>query len=969
MVGNTNYNSMKGLQLFIADLRGSLHAEDREKRIQSEMVNIRKQFGAGNSTDSVNGYPGTASTLNGYQRKKYVAKLAYIFIATNTTRISDVMFGLDQCCELMASNVYSEKYIAYMTLELLYSNPSVCQQVGDRVIAQLKKDLASMTENHVALALNFLGVTGKCDPNLTHELIHEVFQVLRSPTSAQILQKKSSLAFLALLRNDSTILTQDARRKQLWIQRIMGLLDDSTNYRLMVSVLPLVEYIAREVDGAACVKLVPQLSEILHNCIVHERGSGRAGGLPDSTYKNIPSPWIVTKIVSILNILIGSPSSSNGEITFTNIDQGTLRKLRMCVTRAIDIGTQPTADMLTRTIQNTILFSLINFASKLDPSADAIRNSVNALTSLLSSNEINTRYLALDCLIKLCSVSGKGAQDEVRSGHMDQLFHILLVERDTSVVRKIVDLLYTLTDAGNVESNVNTLLKYMTDSKQNDYQLRSDIAVKVAILTEKFATDTTWYVIVSLRLLSLSNASFNNNEIWQRLCQIIVNNESLQKLSCDHLLQYLPQPNISEAIVKAGAFVLGEYAEVASSKISYGEIFNMFADKYFSVSNLCRAMILTTLMKLYRRDPSLVSAVIKFFQLELNSLDLELQTRSYEYLKIIQLEKISGVKLVDILFEPMVPFSRKKNPLLSRLEGASLSAFDLTDSLPSVKGISNAPTPPPTRKVKPTAHNSANNSQPLSPGWRDGFKRMLIHRQGVFYSSTFLKIFFRTAAIPHQSELLEVTLTYVNTSELPITSLLTEIVPYKTEEDPPYIIKVISVPSAGIAKGERTAHIFEILTRQGSPLGQSPILNINFKCGGSVDGLKVKIPAGITNTITSGRLENRTGVTLAQFIQRWKALGQALGKEGENHAIVLAKQSSLEQVQSCVERMGFDIVEQKMVENTIFAAGIVRTKNDGNSGCLMKLRCKSGELEVTCKTTQGHFVSELIVGCVLESVS
>ncbi|CEP63832.1 Apl3p LALA0_S09e03510g [Lachancea lanzarotensis] len=965
---NRSHNSMKGLQLFIADLRGSVHAEDREKRIQAELVNIRRQFGANNDKERGKGSsvsPLMASSMNGYQRKKYVAKLAYILIATNTTRIADVMFGLEECCELMASSIYSEKFIAYMTLEMLYCSPTVAQQAGDRIIQQLKHDLASTSDNSVSLALNFLAVVGKFDSRLTAELIHEVFQVLRSPTSAQILKKKSALAFLALIRNDSSILTQDARRKQLWIQRITSLLDDSTNYRLMISVLPLIDYIAREVDGQACVKLIPQLSDILYNCIT---GKGEAS-YDLSGQQSMPNPWLVTKIVAILNFLISSPSSSSGETTFSNIDQGTLGKLRTSVTKAIEIGTEPALDAVARTVKNTILFSLINFASKLDPSTDAIVSSVSALCSLLASTEINTRYLTLDCLIKLCSVSGKSARDDVRVKHMDQLFGLLLIERDTSILRKLVDLLYTLADSSNVQPIVNALLKFMTDARQSDNSIRTDVSVKIAVLTEKFATDTTWYVVVSLDLLALPTSSLGSSDIWQRICQIVVNNKSLQLLTCRRLLEYLRQRgNVSEAIIKASAFILGEYAELLAPDTSCGEIFNLFTDKYFSVSNLCRAMILTTMMKLYKRDGEIGSAVIKFYQLELNSLDVELQTRSYEYLKIIQLEKVSGVRLVEALFEPMVPFNSKRNPLLSRLGGSVLSSSDSTSDFSTANSISTAPTPPPTRKSKTISRNAKYEDQQLAAGWQEGLRRMLRHKQGVFCTSPFLKILYRLSVAPAQPELLEVVLTYVNISDQPITSLLTDLIPIRTDNDPPYIMKVLSVPNLKLLEGERTSHRFEILTRRASPVEQSPILNVSFKCGGHTSEISLKVAAGITNTISTGQDSLKGQVSLSQFVQRWRALGDALGRSGEYHTKTNSLQT-LEQIGACMQKMGFDVVDQAIAVDTVFAAGIVHTKNDGNSGSLLKLRWQTDGVDITCKTTKGGQLSEFIVQCVCAALA
>jgi AP-2 complex subunit alpha len=57
---------MRGLTQFIADIRGARVRELEEKRINKEMANIRKKFKDGN--------------LDGYQKKKYVAKIVFTYI-------------------------------------------------------------------------------------------------------------------------------------------------------------------------------------------------------------------------------------------------------------------------------------------------------------------------------------------------------------------------------------------------------------------------------------------------------------------------------------------------------------------------------------------------------------------------------------------------------------------------------------------------------------------------------------------------------------------------------------------------------------------------------------------------------------------------------------------------------------------------------------------------------------------------
>jgi len=84
--------SMRGLTLFISDLR-ALRSRDQElPRINRELANIRTKFKDGNIT--------------GYDRKKYVAKLMYIYILGYQVDV-----GLMEAVHLLGSNKYSEKQI------------------------------------------------------------------------------------------------------------------------------------------------------------------------------------------------------------------------------------------------------------------------------------------------------------------------------------------------------------------------------------------------------------------------------------------------------------------------------------------------------------------------------------------------------------------------------------------------------------------------------------------------------------------------------------------------------------------------------------------------------------------------------------------------------------------------------------------------------------------------------------------
>lgn len=1064
-IGSTK-NTIKGLQLFIADLRATQHSQDHEKRINYELVKIKKHFepstNLSNPSSSFSSSSSSTTTtttaanplkLDGYQRKKYAAKLAYIYITTNTSKLNELLFGLDQIVNLIDSNHHSEKFMGYLILSLFFEHERVITLINNKRFSQrLLSDLSANKDDVTALALNFIGTVGNLHSNLAsnEEIIDNVFQIIRSPTSSQYLKKKSTLTFLSLLKNNLSILTDNLQRKQIWIQKIIALLDDTDNYRVTLTALPLVEYIATNIDPSYCFRIVPQLTDILYTCIVlGTMDSGIYRFPTEYKFANIPNPWLITKILSLLNRLIAPPYQEAGPpynlnkqcLHPSDLDPETLNKLRKCVVDAISLGNRKSSDPMERIVQNTVLFSLIKFAPKLDPSNEAIINSVNTLCSLLQSAEINIKYLTLDSLIQLCSNSGRVAVDTVSGKNLDLIVHLMHNERDMSILRKAVDLLYILANVDNVKIIIDHYLKFISNAKQtSDPQLKSNVSIKIAILIEKYATDPNWYIKTSLKILSLTpDNSFrhdsghshlnDNNELWYRLCQIVVNNPQLRKLTCHNLLDYLViKRHISEYIMKTSAFLLGQYPSLIIDQISIENLFSIFAERYYTVSNMTRSMILTTMIQLYRFEPNLLgSSVIKFFQLELNSLDIELQTRAYEYLKIIQICKVSGdMTLINTLFETMPPFSTKSNPLLKRLDGLqqddhsndsdmefskleisnnkssddSLKDTENTGPFNSAPNNMNMQQPPlvplflksgtteNSRNLLPIQENNNNANtkdlnnrymqQRLTSNWKEGFTRMLQHKQGIFYSSPLLKIIYRIMYVePYQ---VKIGFTYINQTEWDITSLSTEFIAAHIENNPEYIFQNIApLTNSNIKPHKRVEQSVQVVIRKPFSIEECPLINVYFNCGGTSNHITLKLGVAVISTINTetSTSNTSTGVTLPQFITRWRTLGTALGKEAECHVanILITNtnetqernnpmESMLAILQTKLRRIGIDVIEQKNVCNTLFIAGIVHTKTDGNFGCLMKLQCQQNwTVNITCKTTLAGPLATYVVDC------
>ncbi|KAF5828063.1 armadillo-type protein [Dunaliella salina] len=130
---------MKGLKNFIDDIRGSKNKEEEERRIDKELAKIRSKFADDKS-------------LNGYDRRKYVWKLLYIYMLGY-----DIEFGHKQAADLIPLTKYKDKQVGYMACSLLLHENDEFLRLA---INAIHMDLISRNEAFETLALSFIGNAG-----------------------------------------------------------------------------------------------------------------------------------------------------------------------------------------------------------------------------------------------------------------------------------------------------------------------------------------------------------------------------------------------------------------------------------------------------------------------------------------------------------------------------------------------------------------------------------------------------------------------------------------------------------------------------------------------------------------------------------------------------------------------------------------------------------------------------------------
>ena len=116
---------LRGLTVFISDLRNCTSKEQEAKRVEKEMAHIRQKFTAD-------------AHMNGYNRKKYVWKILYMYMLGY-----EVDFGHMEAVNLLSSPKYSEKSVGYAWCALMLREGDELLRL---IINSIRSDLISKND-------------------------------------------------------------------------------------------------------------------------------------------------------------------------------------------------------------------------------------------------------------------------------------------------------------------------------------------------------------------------------------------------------------------------------------------------------------------------------------------------------------------------------------------------------------------------------------------------------------------------------------------------------------------------------------------------------------------------------------------------------------------------------------------------------------------------------------------------------
>ena len=803
------------------------------------------------------------------------------------------------------------------------------------MVNSIRKDLLDHNELNNCLALHAVANVGGRE--MGEALSGDVHRLLISPTSKAFVKKKAALTLLRLYRKYPGIVQHE------WAERIISIMDDP-DMGVVLSVTSLVMALVQDnPDGykGSYVKAAQRLRKIVVDNDIS----------PDYLYYKVPCPWIQVKFLRLLQYFPPSEDTHVRDIIRDSLQQ------------IMQAATEMPKNVQQNNAQNAVLFEAINLLIHLDTEHGLMMQISSKLGKFIQSRETNVRYLGLEAMTHFAARAD--TLDPIKR-HQNIIIGSLR-DRDISVRRKGLDLLYSMCDTTNAQPIVNELLKYLQSA---DFSIREEMVVKIAILTEKYATDAQWYIDISLRLLAMAGDHVSD-EVWQRVIQIVTNNEELQAYAAQTTLDYIRAENCHDTLVKIGGYILGEFGHlIADNKgCSPIEQFMALQSKMLTSGDTTRALLLSSFLKFVNLFPEIKPQLLQMFQFYSLSPDSELQQRACEYLALTSMPTDD---LLRSVCDEMPPFSERASVLLSRLHKKSVGTSERRTWLVGgkdantekemlqaqqtgglkrtfttiVNGSSSArngaAASTSTNGNQAATNGSATdlagldmnghtedtkatnmtNAVHLTPDWEAGFNKLVFADEGVLFEDPQIQVGVRSE---YRGHLGVVKLYFTNKASFPIGSFTTTV---DNKSNPDLKIDTKSLPESAIGAGLQTQQTVFCMAQ--APFSEPPTIRISYLAG-ALQAYTLRLP------VLPHKYMDPSELSAEDFFKRWRQIGAGPMEAQSTFGVAKGRSMNETFTRDIMSKLQWRILDGVDPNAKNFVGCAVFQMEKGKAGCLLRL--------------------------------
>ncbi|ODQ65687.1 Adaptor protein complex AP-1 gamma subunit [Nadsonia fulvescens var. elongata DSM 6958] len=575
---------MSSLKTFIKAVRASKTLADERSVIQKESAAIRTSF--------------RDNTITHSTRKNNIAKLLYLFTLGERTH-----FGQVECLKLIASPKFTDKRLGYLGIMLLLDEN---QEVITLVTNSLQMDLSHPNQYVVSLALTTLANIASTE--MSRDLFADIEKILSS--SNPYLRKKGALCAMKIIQKVPDL--QDS-----FIEKSKILLNDK-NHGVLLGGVSLVHELCLNDPSlieSSFVVCIPTL-------IKHLKNLSTAGYAPEHDITGISDPFLQVKILRLLRVL------GEGDAAASEQMNDILAQIASNTDSSKNVG-------------NAILYETVLTIFGIQSDSGLKILGINILGKFLSTNDNNTRYVALNTLLKVIEIEPTAVQR-----HRNIIVGCLQ-DSDISIRRRALDLSYALVNESNIRVLVRELLIFLESA---DNEFKSNLTTQIALAAERFAPNKRWHIDTILRMLRIAGNYVKENVLSAFISLVINSPEDLQLYTLQKLYVSLQGDFTQESLTLASVWLVGELGHLllknGNFKDGEGDDASMVTINDHEVVSLLDSVLasayateivkqyaLNSLMKLTTRikanaETERIRKILSGFSA---SLDVEIQQRVVEY--------------------------------------------------------------------------------------------------------------------------------------------------------------------------------------------------------------------------------------------------------------------------------------------------------------------------------------------------
>jgi AP-1 complex subunit gamma-1 len=522
----------------------------------------------------------TLRNLKTTHRNRAIAKLMFIGMLGYPTQ-----FGNIDSLQLLTSNDYADKRIAYLSLSQLLDESNELLLLAT---SSIKRDLESDSSLVVGLALSAVANISTAD--MTRYVLTEVVGLLRHKRS--FVRRKAALAGCRIVR-------MAPECAEDFLAAAPQLLEDQNP-----SVQNAGTYLVHEMSKASP-EIMPELARLVPLlCRTLDALSGMKVTSSDYTFHEVNNPFLMVSSLKLLRALsaLSSPYQHEQEETLCRLSTNLIAVTKSSYAVFYE-------------------FVLLTLRGDFSPALKSI--AINTTSKMLRSKESNYRYIGLRCLQESVQLRPMSFQQ--------YKYSILecLDEVDDSVRLKALEIISLSVNEENAQELFDQLFRRF---KRGEQDYRRQVGRKISSILETFQSQREWFINSFIELLE-EDSTVIPESLVHAATVALQSTQGVQQTVVRKLFKAMKTLQDNEVLQQLALWSIGEYFSLVESEDEAIVALEDLAD-----TRLCdksREYLISALFKISLVRPDFDSRVRYLLELQSDQPNIEVQQRACEYLMLL----------------------------------------------------------------------------------------------------------------------------------------------------------------------------------------------------------------------------------------------------------------------------------------------------------------------------------------------